>query len=262
MSRALMLALAVALALPSAAIADEIQTSQGTKHLPPVLSLVSADQLNAASAQAEQTLVVLMRDVAEQEKGRRAVASDASNVVSHVGSDRDAIERLRVDYEQANTKFTADMDAYDNAQAALNGEIQQQRAQSAALEVLPSAERDVNEVQRLNAWADQIQQKRSQLEIQRNTLMTGRADVEDKRIKYTSAKADAERRLGDSRSQLMSREGTANAGMAVIASQLHACVDYLDRVRGYYPLRTRKAAPASPLLDQARQLLKRLDAMR
>jgi chromosome segregation ATPase len=261
MHHVLKLAFAIALALPAAANAEEFTTSQGMKHLPPALSLVTEAQLQSASTSAEQTLVILMRDIAEKEKERRAVAAQASGVAERVGSDREAIERLRADYEQVDQQYRSQLDAFQDQQVALEGETDRQRTQAAALQAVPSAERDINEVQRLNAWADQLAQKRQQMETDRNTLMATRQTVEDKRTRLASAKAEADARLRDSRSGVLASSGKADAGMAAVANELRACVAYLDRIRSYYPTRTKKQPPKSPLLDQARQLLARLDAM-
>jgi len=252
--------LALALAVPAGA--EEITTSHGVTHLPPAISLNTEPTLRQAAGQAEQTLIVLMRDIADVEKTRRAVATEATTVAGQVKGTRDSIEKLRMDYEAADKSYRDDVADYERDQADWQDQLNRQRADAAVQEALPSAQRDINEVLRLNDLANKLAATRTSLDSRRSALMQTRSDVEAKRTALTDAKSKADRGLADSRSTVLGEAGSADAKMNAAREQLRACVDYLDRVRGYLVTRAKAKVSPSPILDQARQLLVHLDAPR
>lgn len=253
-------ALALGLALAQAAHADEFTTSRGVQQLPPVLSLTTEPALARASAQAEQVLVQLMRDIGDLNKQRRTVAADATGVAARVEADRAAIEVLRKDYEAADGKYGADLDSFQQHQSALEGEIQRQRAEAAALMARQEVDRPFSELQRMNTWATEIGNRRTALEAERMLLVQAREQVEAKRLKLVEAKRDAEDRLEKARKEITGSSGQLGDKQAGAVAQLRSAVAYLERVRSYYPLRLKKSAPASPILEQAMQLISSVDA--
>jgi chromosome segregation ATPase len=252
----------LALVLAAPVGAEEITTSRGVTHLPPALSLTTEPALTSAATQAEQTLIVLMRDIAEVEKQRRSVAAEATSVADKVKGTRADIEKLRTDYEAADKAYRDDVAVYESDQAAWQAQLNKQRADAAVQEALPSAQRDINEVLRLNDLANKLAAKRTELDTRRTALMKNREDVEAKRLALTDAKAKADRGLADSRSSVLGDANSADTKMAAAREQLRACVNYMDRVRGYLATRAKAKVPASPILAQAKQVLARLDAAR
>ena len=228
----ILLALALALALATTpAAAEQVQTSKGVRTLPRSETLSTEAQYRQAVRTAEEVIAELLQDVRDADAARSNVGADATSLSEQVKKTSASLERAKAAFEVVDKKYRDDLAAFQQRQAAIEADIAQQRAQAAALQALPSAQRDMNEVNRLNEWAAKIGRERDSIEADRGRLLTDHAAVEAERAKLARQHAETEARLKVSRDGLTGEFGGAQERRNRIYAQLRIAVTYLTHAR-------------------------------
>ena len=251
-----LLALALALAFTAPVCAQQITTSKGVRTLTRTEGFKAEIEYRQAERVASDIALEVMQDIANAERARGSASGQATGI-------SDQNKKANADYTAAKTAFDAMDQAYRNKlaeftsrQAAFNQDVQNQHAQAAVLEALPSAQRDHNEVVRLNDWAAKIGTTRTQLENERNALLAEHDRVEAERAKLAKQRADAEGSLRGQRDTTVSQLGSSKAQLKAGYDNLRVVVDYLNRVRAQQQQLTRKPPARSEILEQADAKLK------
>lgn len=230
----ILLALALALALattPASHAAEQVVTSQGIRTLPNTDAMSTEDQYRQATRAAEAIVAELLRDVAAVDGARAAVGEDTRMLTERIKKASADYDRAKAAYDLSNEKYRAELGAFQQRQSALDAEIQQQRSEAAAVEALPSAQRDINAVTRLNDWAARIGKERDAIEAERNRLLAEHAKVEAERTSLAQQRVDAEAKLKGSRDDVLGQFGSAEEKRRKVYAELRTAVNYLARVR-------------------------------
>ena len=225
-----LLALALALSLPmatSAVQAQQVVTSKGTTNLPPIKGMYEA-QLREAVRAGEDVLGQLLSDVAVAEKSLGTVTTDAGGYAEQIKQANADLARAQADFNVKDQAYKAGLATFDQRQQALADEIQRQRAAAAPVEALPSAQRDIQEVFRLNEWAAKNDKERTALATENTRLLAEHAVVEEERAKLAKLGAEADANLKARRGELVGQSGSATEQRNRSYEQLRVAVQYLN----------------------------------
>ena len=252
--------LVLALALAAApVVAQEIRTSQGLRTLPRTAGYSSEAQYRQAARTAEGIVFELLQDVAASESARSATTEDVTALSERVKRENADYERAKATFDQADQKYRTDLNSFQQRQAAMEAEVQQQRNQAAVLQALPSAQRDFAEVTRLNNWATQLANQRTALESERQGLLAEHDRVEAERAKLAKQRSDAEAKLRGQRDQTVQVTSAAGKKRAEAYRQLRVATNYLRRVREESVKVTKASLGKSAALEQAEAKLLRYE---
>jgi chromosome segregation ATPase len=224
-----LLALALALALPMAATsaqAQQITTSKGVRNMPPIRGMYEA-QLREAVRAGEDAVSQLLSDVNTAEKSLGAVTTDVSGYSEQIKQTNAELERAKAAFDEKDQRYKSELAAFDQRQQALAAEIERQRAAAAPVEALPSAQRDIQEVFRLNEWAAKNDKERAALATENTRLLAEHASVEEERAKLAKMGADADAALKSRREKLVGQAGGATETRNSSYAQLRIAVSYL-----------------------------------
>ena len=261
LSRTLLaLALAAALAAPALALAQEITTSRGVRTLARTEGFNSEQQYRQAARLAEDVLSELMQDINAFDSAQTAAVSDAAAIPDSVKKAKAEYAAAKSSFDAANQQYRDSVAAFQQRQSALESEVQQQRAQAATLEALPSAQRDHQEVVRLNDWANRIASTRTQIQGEQKALLAEHDRMEQERAKLAQKRTDMEAKLKGTRDTTVGQLGSAKTKRAAAYRDLRATVDYLNVIRKEQARLTGKPAPPMAALDQATTKLRRYEA--
>jgi predicted nucleic acid-binding Zn-ribbon protein len=226
-----LLAIALALALTATpAGAQQITTSQGVRTLPRVNPAATAVQLNQNARSAEEILQLLVRDIDAIEKTRGAAVGDAGGLTDRVKRESAEYERAKTAFQTIDQKYRDDLASFQQRQARLEADVQQQRSQSEVLQALPSAQRDINEVMRLNDWATKLGTERQAIDADRNRLLADHEHVEKERVKLEKQRTDAEARLKSARDSTVGHLNSTEQKRTAAYAQLRTVISYLRGV--------------------------------
>lgn len=247
-----LLAVSLALALATTpAIAQQVTTSQGVRTLPRTEGMNSEAQLRQALASSEQILSEVMRDVEAIDRTRSAASGDAAGLAEQVKRANADYERAKAAFEKVDRQYRDDLAAFQQRQVAHEADIQNQRTQAAAVEALPSAQRDVNEVYRLNDWAEKISKERQAIDAERNRLLSDHAKVEAERAGLEQQRVAAEAKLKGTRDNVVGQVGGAEEKRNRAYSQLLTTVRYIDGLMAKLTVAAGRNVPRSQLLENA-----------
>ncbi len=253
----ILLALALALALaPTPATAQQVVTSQGIRTLPSTDAMSTEDQYRQAVRTAEGIVAELLQDVAAVDGARATVGEDTKVLTERIKKATADYDRAKAAYDLVNEKYRADLAAFQQRQSALEADIQQQRNEAAALQALPSAQRDINAVTRLNDWAARIGKERDAIEAERNRLLADHASVEAERGRLAQQRIDAEAKLKGSRDDVLGQFGSTEERRRKVYSELRTAVNYLARVREALTRVSKTQVARSEIYEQANAKLR------
>lgn len=255
------LALAAAFAAAPAP-AQEFSTSSGTHYLQPLTTINQEEQLQQAARSAERAIAALLADLAAMETARSAVNTELTGIEGQVKTEQEAIERARIAFEAADSRYRANLSAFQQRQTELEADVQRQRNEAAVLQALPSAQRDHSAVERLNQWAGELGTRRDALAVQREQLLQEHAAVEAERQKIAKQRADAEARLQAVRDSTVGRYGQAGSKLAQGYAHLRQAVDYAEQARALLQHKFRKEAAPSTVLERAKLKLVTVETRR
>jgi hypothetical protein len=229
--RSLTLALMLALAATGAG-AEEFRTSNGTLHsLRPLATVPNEPALRQAMVAGERLLTDQLADVAKAEKARNASSGDIGGLSAKVKSEQAAVDRAKAAFDAQDRAYRDALAAFNQKQTDLDAETARQRNEAAALQALPSAQRDWATVERLNKWADEISRKRTAFGTERDQLLTQHAAVELERQKVEKMRQEAEARLRQQRDGTVGQFGQAAAAVDAAYGQLRNGVAYVQPAR-------------------------------
>jgi len=251
-----LLALALALAFSAPVCAQQVVTSKGVRTLTRTEGFKAEIEYRQAERVASDIALAVLQDIANAESTRGAASGQATSIT-------DQNKKANADYTTAKAAFDtmdqgykARLADFERQQAAFVQDVQNQHSQAAVLEALPSAQRDHNEVVRMNDWAAKIATNRTQLEGQRTALLADHDRVEAERARLAKQKADAEGSLRGQRDTTVSQMGTAKSQLKTGYDNLRVVVDYIKRVRAQQQTLTGKPLGRSGILEQAETKLK------
>jgi hypothetical protein len=251
-----LLALALALAFSAPLQAQQVVTSKGVRTLVRTDGFKDIAQFQQAQRLAEDVALEVLQDVAANEGARGSAAGQATGIA-------DRAKRANADYAAAKAAFDlrdqqyrSDLASYEQRQAALGSDIERQRQQAAVLEALPSAQRDYAEVARLNDWATQLANTRTQLEAERNRLLASHDQVEAERSKLAQQRVDAENKLKGERDTSAVQFEQAQAKVKAAYGNLRVVVNYLTQTREQQRQLTGSPAARSEVLEKANAKLR------
>lgn len=244
------LSLALAQAMTPAA-AQQVTTSQGVRTLPRTEGMSSEAQLRQALASSEQILSEVLRDVEAIDRTRSAATGDAAGLSEQVKRANADYERAKAAFEKIDKQYREDLAAFQQRQVAQDADIQNQRTQAAAIEALPSAQRDVGEVYRLNEWAEKIGKERQAIDAERNRLLADHARVEAERVSLEQQRVAAEAKLKGARDNVLGEVGGAEEKRNRAYAQLRTTVRYIEGLLAKLTVAANRSVPRSQLLENA-----------
>jgi len=257
------LPLALALALAGSPVAaQQITTSHGVRMLPRIQGVTEAPQLRQALVSTEQILDELLQDIDALDRSRSATAGQGTALTETVKRTNLELERAKAAFDQADQRYRDDLAAFGQRQAAQEADVQAQIAQGAALEALPSAQRDINEVLRINEWAAKIGKEREALEAERNRLLADHDRVETERAALAKQRADAEAKLKNSRDGVVGQFGGIEDKRKIAYQQLRTTVHHAEVLRAQLSQVLAGKAPPSPVFDMASAKLRAWESSR
>ena len=169
---------------------------------------------------------------------------------------------FNLDYDQAiaafkelDSKYRADLAAFQQKQLDLEAEVQRQRAEAEPLQQLPSAQRDFATVERLNKWASDLATRRDAFAGERDRLLQDHERVEAERARIAKMRTDAEARLTSLRDASVGSVGQADTKLTQAYADLSQATTYLEQARAKLRATSKLEPSPSPVLDQAKQRL-------
>jgi hypothetical protein len=217
---ALSLSLALA-AVPASALAQQISTSQGVRTLPRTEGMKSEAELRQVLASTEQVLALVMRDVEEAEKSYAAVSGSAAGFGGQVKSTRAEYDAAKAAFEQSDQSYRDQVAAYDRRRAEFEADVQRQRAAAAPLEALPSAQRDINEVFRINEWSERIGKEREAINAEGQRLVAENERVEQERTKLEKLRTETDAAVRQQRSSWSATPARSRTPQARLPAVAH-----------------------------------------
>lgn len=256
-----LVALLAVLAVP-AALGEEFSTSSGVHSLPPLTNINNEAQLNQAAGAAERTLTALLADISALEGAQRAATTELSGITPQVRAEQAAVDKAKAAWDTMDGKYRADLASFQQKQTDLDAEIQRQRQEAAALEALPSAQRDYASIERLNRWAADIGTRRDAIAAERERLLVDHAAVEAERMKVAKMRSDAEARLKTFRDNSIGHYGEAEARVEQAYAQLGRAIAYLEQAHALRRSKFERDPDISAVLDRASLRLHTYEARR
>jgi chromosome segregation ATPase len=226
-----LLALALAAAFAAPAWAQQISTSHGVRTLARTDGFRSEQQYAQAGRAAEEAIIELLQDVDAAEKARGSATGNAAAIQQQVKKVDADMASAKAAFDLRDQQYRTDLAAFEQRQSQLNADIENQRQQAAQLEAQPSAQRDINEVQRLNNWAAQLGTTRTQIEADRTRLLADHDSIEAERARLAQQRSDALTRLNGSRDSTLGGFNQATQQRAAAYKNLGIAVTYLRQVR-------------------------------
>ena len=260
--RSLTLALMLALAATGAG-AEEFRTSNGTLHsLRPLSNVPNEPALRQAMVAGERMLTDQLADVLKAEKARNTSSGDVGGLSAKVKSEQAAVDRAKAAFEAQDRAYRDALAAFNQKQVDLDAETTRQRNEAAALQALPSAQRDWATVERLNKWADDISRRRTSFTTERDQLLTQHAAVELERQKVEKMRQDAEARLRQQRDGSVGQFSQAAAAVDAAYGQLRSGVAYVQQARDLMRTRYGHDPGPSAIFEQAQGRVRAWQATR
>jgi predicted nucleic acid-binding Zn-ribbon protein len=252
-----LLSLSLALALATTpAVAQQVSTSQGVRTLPRTEGMTSEGQLRQALASSEQILAEVLRDIEAIDRARTSATGDASGLAEKVKLANADYERAKTAFEKIDKQYRDDLAAFQQRQSAHEADIQNQRNQAAAVEALPSAQRDVSEVYRLNDWAAKIGKERQAIDADRTRLLADHAKVEAERVGLEQQRLAAEAKLKAARDNVVGEAGGVEEKRNNAYAQLRTTVRSVEGLLAKLSVATGRREPRSQLLENAASKLR------
>jgi len=249
------LSIALALAMTPAA-AQQVTTSQGVRTLPRTEGMNTEAQLRQALASSEQVLAEVLRDIEVIDRSRSSASGDAASLTEDVKRANADYERAKAAFDLIDKGYRNDLAAFTQRQVAHEADIQNQRNQAAAVEALPSAQRDVNEVFRLNDWAAKIGKEREAIDAERNRLLADHAKVEAERAGLEQQRRAAEAKLKGARDKVVGEVGGTEEKPNLAYAQLRTTVPYIAAQQAKLTVAAGRSAPHSQLFDSGASKLR------
>lgn len=247
-----LLGLSLALALAAMpADAQQITTSQGVRTLPRTDSMKTEAELRQVLNSSELVLAEVLRDFEAAEKAYSTVSGDAAAFPEQIKSVSADYERARLAFVDVDQAYRDSLAAYEQRLAAQEADIQRQRAAAAPVEALPSAQRDINEVFRLNEWSERLGKEREAIKVEGDRLLTEHARVEAERAKLESQRLQSDAALKKKRETLVGGAGDVQERRKRTQEQLRTTVAYVEKVRLQLNAITANDVPRSQLLERA-----------
>jgi chromosome segregation ATPase len=250
-----LLALALASAFAAPTWAQQISTSQGLRTLTRTEGFSTEQQYAQAARTAEGVIIEILADIDAAEKARGGATGNAAAIQDQVKKVNADLAAQQSAFDAKDQKYRTDLAAFEQRQAQLNADVNTQRQQAAALEALPSAQRDNNEVQRLNTWAAQLGTTRNQIEADRARLLADHDAVEAERARLAQQRTDALAKLNGSRESTLGSFNQATTQRAAAYKNLGTAVTYLRQVRDAQAKLSKLPLARSEPLDTAMQKL-------
>ena len=261
--RSLSLALLLALAGAAAVHAEEFRTSNGVVHsLSPLATVGSEPALRQAMVAGERLLAEQLADVAKAEKARYASSGDVGGIAAKVKAEQAAVDRAKAAFEAQDRAYRDALAAFNQRQQDLDAETLRQRNEAAALQALPSAQREWAQVERLNKWAEEIAKKRNGFATERDQLLAQHAAVELERQKVEKLRLEAEARLRQQRDAGVGAFGQAATAVDAAYGQLRGGIAYVEQARNLMRTRYNRDPGPSTLFQQAQGKLRAWQAQR
>jgi len=252
-----LLALSLALALAAMpADAQQISTSQGLRTLPRTDAMETEAELRQVLASSEQVLGEVLRDAEAADKAYSAVSGDAAAFPEQIKTVNADYERARLAFVDLDQAYRNALAAYEQRLAAQEADIQRQRAAAAPVEALPSAQRDINEVFRLNEWSEKLNKEQVAIKAEGDRLLAEHEKVEAERAKLDAQRLQSDATLTKRRDTLAGGAGEVQQKRKHAYEQLRTTVAYVEKVREQLNAITANKVPRSPLLDRAAAMLR------
>jgi len=226
-----LLALALASAFAAPTWAQQISTSHGVRTLTRTDGFRTAQQFGSAASTAEGIIMEILQDVDASEKARGGATGNAAAIQEQVKKANADLAASQAAFDQRDKQYRDDLAAFDQRQRQLQADIDNQRQQASQLEALPSAQRDINEVTRLNNWAAQLGTTRTQVEADRQRLTAAHDSIEADRARLAQQRNDALAKLNSSRDSTVGNFNQATQQRAAAYKNLSVAVNYLRQVR-------------------------------
>jgi chromosome segregation ATPase len=247
-----LLALSLALALAvTPAYAQQVTTSHGVRTLQRTDAMKTEMELRQALASGEQVLAEVMLDYEAAEKAYSSVSGSAAEFPEKIKGAQADFARAQESFNQSDQQYREQVAAYERRRAELDEDIARQRAAAAPLEALPSAQRDINEVFRLNEWSTKIGKEREAINAEGDRLLTEHDRVEGERAKLELQRKAVDAALQQKRTALVGDASNAQNARKLSFDALRVTVGYVEKVRTRLNAITANKAPRSQLLDRA-----------
>jgi chromosome segregation ATPase len=255
-----LIALALAVAFAAPVDAQQISTSKGVRTLMRTEGSKDESQLRQAALSAENVAIDVMADIAVSERARGGIATTGTSVADRAKKANAELTAAKAAFDAMEQGYRSSLAAFEQRQTAFAADVENQRQQAAVLEALPSAQRDYAEVTRLNTWATELGNTRTQLEQQRAALLSDHDRIETERAKLAKQRADAEAALTKDRDSAMGQYGQAQGKLVEDYRNLRVVTNYISRVREQQRVLTGSVPPRSEVLEQANAKLRAFDA--
>ena len=244
------LSLALALAV-GPAFAEEITTSHGIRTLPRAEGLSNEAQLRQAGRLAEDAIAELLQDIATYESKHSSISGDAAALPDKVKAASADYTRDKAAFDQKDKRYRDELTSFEQRQAALDAEIQRQRAAAAAINPAMPLDEYNKSIADVNAWATRISTERTAIEGERSRLLAFHDDVEAERIQLEAGRRQAEDSLKQEQTGMVAQSSATEQEGVQRYKQLAAAADYLRDVRARLGQVTKGDVGPSPLLEQA-----------
>ena len=252
-------ALSLALVLATSAtpaFAQDITTSHGVRTLPRTDSMRGEWEFRQALRTTEEVVSELLADLDDYDRTGNRLRDDHAALPGQVKAANADYERAKASYDAANQKYLADLAAFNTRQAALEGEIQQQRQAVAAISPAMPLEQYNQEIARTNEWANRLSAQRTQMDSERNTLLAAHETVEAQRLALEKQRIDAETQLKGARDATSAQFGSSMDKRAETLKQLGTASDYLRRLRDQMVTVSKVDPGPSAVLERALLVLR------
>ena len=255
-----LLALALAFALCAPLHAQQITTSKGVRTLTRTEGFKTEIQFRQAERIASDIAYELVADINASETSRGEANTQVTDITDRAKKANDTYTAAKAAFDAKDQAYRASLQAFELRQATFANDLNNQRAQAAVLEALPSAQRDHAEVVRLNDWAQQLSNTRTQLEGQRSSLLAEHDQVEEERAKLAKQRGDAENSLKGQRDSTVAQLGQAKSSLKASYTNLRVVVNYINQVREQQRALTHNEPARSEILEQATTKLRLYEA--
>lgn len=242
--------------------AQQFNTSSGAYSLRPLYSVSSELDLRLAASDAERALTALLADITTMEKALASAAQAVGGIAPKRQAEQAALDQAAAAFKELDTKYRADLAAFQQKQLELEAEVQRQRAEAEPLQQLPSAQRDHATIERLNRWAADLAARRDAFAGERDRLLQDHARVEAERTRIARMHAEAQARLTSLRDASVGSIGQADAKLVQAYAELRKVTLYLQQARGKLRTASRLEPSPSPVLEQANLRLRAFEAQR
>jgi len=254
-----LLAISLALAFsaaPAPAAAQSITTSHGVRTMPPIKGNLGEADLRQSVRAGEDVIRELLADLDAASKAYSGANTQAAGFAQSVKQADADFNKSKEALDAMDKAYLDSLAAYEQRQQNLVNEINRQRAAAAPVEALPSAQRDIQEVFRLNDWAKRNDAERVALQGEQQRLTAEHDRVEAERAKLAKQAQDSNASLRNQRDTLVGTASSSTEQMNKTLAQLREAVIYLDSAYTEFNKVAHVKMTPAPILDQARARLR------